>query len=198
MTEGLQVNKPLGSMETGAPRAPTVFVLGETIKTRPGRIIGFDLGQHTAWAVVDRSESVPMNIANHGLIELGGNYQPRERLAALWDIVSQLIDQHHPSVVAIEYGGGYRGLSGYWFPRYAGVFELLTIQRGIPLVEINPSELKKSATGSGRAQKFDMCQAVDAQFGTKLAEDAALHHDLADAILVATYADRIGEGFSCS
>src|SRR5262245_8210750 len=96
----------------------------------------------------------------------------------------ELLERVRPDVVAVE------GLfAHYKHPATAMVMGhargviLLAVQRtGLPLVEIKPTQAKKSLTGFGHARKDQMQRAIAAEFGLK---DLPRPADVADALAIA-------------
>jgi len=100
-----------------------------------------------------------------------------------------LLDRLRPQAVAVE------GLfSHYNHPATAivmgharGVMLLAVVQAGIKLLELKPTEVKKSLTGYGHADKSQVQRAIQTQFG--LAELPS-PPDLADALAIALCASQ--------
>lgn len=65
-----------------------------------------------------------------------------------------------------------------------GVIKLIAREMGdVPIIEVNPSSLKKFATGNGRADKLQMIRAAKTMLGIETDDD-----NIADALFVLEYA----------
>ena len=63
-----------------------------------------------------------------------------------------------------------------------GIVKLVCYEREIEVVWVNPSTLKKWATGSGRAKKPEMIRAAHTHYGIETDDD-----NIADAVLIAGF-----------
>lgn len=111
-----------------------------------------------------------------GLVDLGlwkaGLLKPTDKTLRSWvrvdDVLCQfeaLMDQFRPDLVVFE---------NYALSRVQGMVELVEMgtvlrrevgRRGIPIMEVSPSALKKFATGNGAAKKPQVIAAVKALWG---------------------------------
>jgi crossover junction endodeoxyribonuclease RuvC len=114
-----------------------------------------------------------------------------QRLVELDAEFRELLDRLRPSVVAVE------GLFSHAaYPDTAaimgharGVLLLAIAQRGVALVEVKPTMVKKSMTGSGRADKAQVQRAVQQYFAL---DKAPSPPDVADALAIALCAAQRG------
>lgn len=121
--------------------------------------------------------------------ERGGAASISERLLELERDVSGILERLRPSVVAVEsvFAHVKHPATAIVMGHARGVV-LLTIRRaGLRLVELRPSEVKKSLTGSGRATKEQMQRSVQSLFGLAALPEPP---DVADAIAIALGASR--------
>ncbi|QNQ90330.1 crossover junction endodeoxyribonuclease RuvC [Corynebacterium poyangense] len=84
-----------------------------------------------------------------------------QRLSQLSHDVSQWMDEYHPDVVAIERVFERGNVSTVMNTAHAvGVLMLAAAERGIEVYQYTPSEVKKSISGNGRADKKQMIAMV--------------------------------------
>ena len=77
-----------------------------------------------------------------------------ERIREVYDAVSAVLDEHRPDWVAVEQVFFTRNItSALAVSEVRGVILLAAGQRGIPVAEYTPNQIKQAVTGSGRAGK---------------------------------------------
>ncbi len=168
MTEGSRRKAP---MATSPVRAATFDV-----------VMGIDPGTlRLGWAVLEVQGSQIKRRASGVLLPPARWERPR-RLGVLLQGLTALLDEHQPSVVAVETAFVRRD------PRAAlalgearGLPIALAAARGIEVVEVSPSEVKQRVVGSGRASKGQ----VQAMVRIQLALQSGLGEDESDALAVA-------------
>lgn len=156
-------------------------------------VLGFDPGLRiTGYGCVTGDEIRPA-ILEAGAIRLvtgSGPVPPvADRLVELDRDVRDLIARLRPHTVAIE------GLfAHYAHPETAikmaharGVILLAARQAGVQILELKPAEVKKSLTGSGRADKAQVQESVRQLFNLEATPKPA---DVADALAIAVAAMR--------
>lgn len=165
------------------------------------RVLGIDPGLRlTGYACVEPAPRpragahLALGIVEAGVLRLvrqdretGSAASISVRLRELDDDVQTLMDRLRPTVVAVE------GLFAHpSFPGSAltmaharGVLLLAIARRGLPLVELKPTLVKKFISGSGKADKAQVQRAVQEAFGLEAAPKPA---DVADAIAIAACA----------
>jgi Holliday junction resolvasome RuvABC endonuclease subunit len=95
-------------------------------------------------------------------------------------------------VIAIEKPGGQlRGNAAWLLPLYADIVRQFIYRHRVIVYPVAPATLKKFATGSGRAEKSMMGQAVQRHWGDEL-PDGLLGNDAIDAFALAKLAQCIG------
>ncbi|MFM7131665.1 MAG: crossover junction endodeoxyribonuclease RuvC [bacterium] len=157
----------------------------------PGRVLGIDPGLGTTgYAVMDMRQSLGVGPIGH-LIE-AGVLRPKsasgndldERLMDLHLNIIDILEEYRPEFMAVE-----RIHTHAKHPRTAilmaharGVIVLAAQLRAVKVRGYAATQIKKTLTGSGRAPKEQMQQAVKIQLN--LTEDPE-PHDLADACAVA-------------
>lgn len=161
------------------------------------RYLGVDPGLRvTGYGCVDGSGAAA------GLIEAGvlrfatrDGGRPRsvsDRLDELDRDFGELLERLRPEVVGVE-----QLFSHYKHPTTAivmgharGVILLRVRRAGLALVELRPTMVKKSLTGSGHASKEQMQRAVQARFRL---EEPPSPPDVADALAIALCASLRGD-----
>lgn len=145
------------------------------------RILGIDPGLGTTgYAVIEAGPK----LLEAGVIRAEGGRDLALRLASLAEATEDVLEQWKPTAIVVE-----QLYSHYEHPRTAilmgharGVFFLLGGQRGIPVLSIPSTTIKKTITGSGRAGKPQMQYAIMRELGLAKPPEP---HDVADAIAVA-------------
>jgi crossover junction endodeoxyribonuclease RuvC len=150
------------------------------------RILGIDPGLRlTGYACVEsRSIASQPSVVEAGVFRLDAKSSISDRLMELEADLVSLIDRVQPQRVAVE-----AVFSHYAHPATAvvmgharGVILLCARKASLDLLELRPAEIKKAATGYGRADKSQMQRAMQAAFG--LAELPS-PPDVADALAIA-------------
>lgn len=149
------------------------------------RVLGIDPGLNvTGYAVIEPAGR-GARVVEAGVIRAGrAGADLASRLQTIHEGILELLDAYPPAALALE-----QVHSHARFPRTAilmahgrGVIVLAARQRGVPVTGYAASRIKKTLTGSGRAPKEQMQQAIQ----TELALDRLPEpHDVADACAVA-------------
>jgi crossover junction endodeoxyribonuclease RuvC len=149
------------------------------------RILGIDPGLRiTGYAILEETPEKPM-IREAGVIR--GDERDKElakRIRSIHESVVELIEQFRPRVVVVE-----QLYAHYQHPRTAvlmaharGVILLAAAQGSLPVISYNPTRIKKTITGSGRASKEQVQLTIQRELGLKQMPEPA---DVADALAVA-------------
>jgi crossover junction endodeoxyribonuclease RuvC len=148
------------------------------------RILGIDPGLNTTGYGVMQVESGRLVLCEAGVVRGRSRESLTARLAEIHEGVTDVIASLKPDVMAIE-----QLYSHYKQPRTAilmgharGVICLAAAQAGIPVVHYSATQIKKVLTGSGRAPKAQIQQAIRQEL--QLAQPPA-PADVADALAVA-------------
>lgn len=145
-------------------------------------MLGIDPGlERVGYGVVDRCGS-RLEPLDYGLIQT-----PRiglaDRLLIIHEGVAQLLARHEPQAVAIErLLFSTNKTTAMDVARASGVVLLAAAQRGVPVVELSPPEIKLGVVGHGGAEKRQVQFMVVKLLG--LAETPK-PDDVADALAVA-------------
>lgn len=122
-------------------------------------------------------------VLDFGVIETPATASMPARLAGLFDVVSELIAQHRPDVLAVEQLFFARNVTtAIAVGQARGVVLLAAARAGIDVVEYSPSEVKHAVVGYGKADKTQMQEMVRIILGL---EHAPRPDDAADALAIA-------------
>ena len=147
------------------------------------RVLGIDPGSlRTGWGLVTGGPS-DARVVDCGVVTLGSRRPLPDRLATLYRGMEELIRRLEPSTAAVEapfFGAGAR--SALQLAHARGVILAALGNAGVEVAEYSPATVKKSVTGSGRADKTQVGRMVVQLL--RLSEPPA-PHDLSDALAVA-------------
>ena len=150
------------------------------------RIIGLDPGlATTGFAVVEADEQVANHYraVDYGVVRTASHRHHGERLKKIYDRLGELLRVYCPEVAMIEkvyFGKAAKTAMAVGEAR--GVMVMALAERGVPVFDITPPEVKKNVVGNGRASKQQVQQMVKRIFG--LAE-VPRPPDAADALAIA-------------
>jgi crossover junction endodeoxyribonuclease RuvC len=152
----------------------------------PGPILGIDPGlQRTGYAILS-ADAGPREARVHeaGVVRLPRDLPLEQRLVQLEESLETLIGAHHPTLLACE-----ELYAHYKHPRTAilmaharGVILALAARRGLAVVSVAATNVKKLLTGSGRASKAQIQLAVAMTLRLPVIPQP---DDVADAIAIA-------------
>ena len=118
------------------------------------RILGIDPGSHvTGYGVIDKSGNSLRHVT-HGEIKIRKNSLLSEVLMDIFRELAAVIVENSPQVVSLEnifYGKNVRSLIRQ--AQVRGVVIYACADRGLPVFEYSPLEVKKAVVGYGRAEK---------------------------------------------
>lgn len=149
------------------------------------RIVGIDPGLvTTGYAVIEVAQRDP-KVVEAGVIRGGSAEAPlATRLLSLYQGTIELLQQFRPEAMALE-----ELYSHYRYPETAilmgharGVICLAAATSGVPVFDYPSTQIKLTATGSGRASKEQVQRAVQARLHLK---EVPRPHDVADALAIA-------------
>jgi crossover junction endodeoxyribonuclease RuvC len=130
-----------------------------TLTIKPIRIIGIDPGSRlTGYGIVDVLGKEIRHVT-HGTLELSNTSGPtliafEERLLRLFNQLSEVIEHYKPSILSIEkVFFAKNAVSALKLGQARGVAIVCGALQGLKIVEYNPTEVKSSIAGSGRADK---------------------------------------------
>jgi crossover junction endodeoxyribonuclease RuvC len=145
-------------------------------------VLGIDPGlDRTGYAVLEMS---PWRVLDAGLIRTSPRQPLADRLTEIGEGLADILAEHEVDVVAVE-----ELYSHYKHPRTAilmgharGVILWTAAKRGLEVVSLSATMIKKSLTGNGHASKVQMQRAAMATLGLRKLPEPA---DVADALAAA-------------
>jgi crossover junction endodeoxyribonuclease RuvC len=117
-------------------------------------ILGIDPGTATmGYGIVERTGG-SLRAVDYGAFTTSADLPLPERLAAIHACVVELIETHHPDLVAVErLFFSKNAQSAFGVGQARGVVLLAAAQAGIAVREATPNEVKMGVTGYGNADK---------------------------------------------
>jgi crossover junction endodeoxyribonuclease RuvC len=146
-------------------------------------VLGIDPGTAaTGYGVVERRGS-HLRAIDYGCIVTEHTISLAERLLQIHGVVSELVETHQPSLVAVERLFFNRNVqTAFAVGQARGAVLLTAAQHGLPVFEFTPNEVKMAVTGYGRAPKDQVQRMVQIVLGmTELPRP----DDAADALAIA-------------
>ncbi len=125
----------------------------DSIETILPIVLGFDPGTNiTGWGVVIKGR--PPRMLGCGAIRTRRETPMETRINHIYSSVKELIQQYHPSAIAIEEPFyGVNAASAIALVRIGGILMLAAEQESIPLACYPPRTVKSSVVGRGSATK---------------------------------------------
>lgn len=118
------------------------------------RILGIDPGTATTgYGVVDRTGASPV-LVDYGAIITSPRESAPDRLLDIYNQINALFDKYAPDVVVMErLFFAKNQTTVIAVGKACGVIQLAAAQRGLPVVEYTPMEVKQAVVGYGGAEK---------------------------------------------
>lgn len=147
------------------------------------RILGIDPGYAlVGWGVVEFDGGSP-KVIDYGVIETSKELEVPERLLEIYDDSVSLLKKFKPELVGIETLIFHRNITTAMSVAEArGVITLAAKQAGLEIIHVNPSQVKNSVSGYGKATKKQMQENVKLICNL---DELPTPDDAADAIAVA-------------
>ncbi len=125
-----------------------------------------------------------VRVVEAGCLRFNPDWTVSQRLVELDSDFQELLNRMKPDVVAVEklFAHYKHPLTSVIMAHARGVILLAIARRGIRLLELPPTEIKKSLTGNGHASKEQMQDAVTVALGLPSRPEPP---DVADAIAIA-------------
>ncbi len=147
-------------------------------------VIGIDPGTAiTGFGIIEENTDGSIQPLDYGVIRTESSLKPEERLVSIYRQLGEVVSRHRIESAAVE---------KLFFQKNAktalsvgearGVILLALTQKGIPLYEYNPVDIKQAVTGYGRADKPQMQQMVKVLLEL---DEIPRPDDAADALAVA-------------
>lgn len=146
------------------------------------RVLGIDPGTKvTGYGIVEGNSS-KLSLVACGELTLDTRIEMPSRLLALYDEIVSIIAEYQPDSAAVEKVFVSRNAdSALKLGHARGVVLLAVRKSNLDLYEYTPAMVKKSLTGNGRAEKFQVEGFVRAILGL----EHTLSSDASDALAVA-------------
>jgi crossover junction endodeoxyribonuclease RuvC len=124
-------------------------------------VLGIDPGTASmGWGIVERTGG-RLRAVDYGLLSTSADLPLPERLAAIHGHVAELIETHHPDLLAVErLFFSKNAQSAFGVGQARGVVLLAAAQAGVPVREATPNEVKVGVTGYGNAEKGQVARMV--------------------------------------
>ena len=148
------------------------------------RILGIDPGLNTTGYGVLDVDGSKLKIVEAGVVRSTAKRTLPERVAEIHDGVADVIRSLRPEAVSLEevYSHYARPKTAILMGHARGVICLAAAESEVPLFSYAATQIKKIMTGSGRASKEQMQQAVCRELGLLKPPEP---HDVADALAIA-------------
>ena len=150
----------------------------------PERILGIDPGLNvTGYGVIEITAAGPV-LCEAGVVRGTSRHSLTLRVHEIHEGISEVIAALRPQVMAIEqlYAHVSRPRTSILMGHARGVLCLAGAQAGIPVVHYSATQIKKILTGSGRAPKVQIQQAIQRELSLA---DPPEPNDVADALAIA-------------
>ena len=150
----------------------------------PTRILGIDPGLNiTGYGVLEFGNGSP-RLCEAGVVRGKNRRSLTDRLGDIHRGVGDVIAGLHPTAMALEelYSHYKRPRTAILMGHARGVICLAAVEAGIPVIHYSATQVKKILTGSGRAPKSQVQQAVQRELGLPQLPDPP---DVADALAIA-------------
>lgn len=152
------------------------------------KILGIDPGTATTGYSLIKLNGKPVpELLHFGLIETDKEVLPAVRLNEIYQRAEALLSEFIPDVIAMERLFFFSNQkTAIRVSQAQGVILLASARAGIPIFEYPPAQVKLSISGSGRADKAQIKEAVKKLFNLHAEKKKKTHFDnVADAIAVA-------------
>jgi crossover junction endodeoxyribonuclease RuvC len=147
------------------------------------RIFGIDPGsERTGYGCIE-SDGTRHRVVACGAITTPARAAFPDKLLAIHRSLASLLAECEPAEVAVEnlfYAANVRSALKLGHAR--GVVLLAAVERGLPVAEYTPAEIKRAVVGYGRAEKHQVQEMVRLILGLR---EVPTPHDAADALAVA-------------
>ena len=148
------------------------------------KILGIDPGLgRCGFGLIQTSSRAGARALDYGVITTTVDLDLPSRLLELYDSVVEVFEETKPEIVAIEKLFFAKNITtGIAVAEARGIVLLVAAQKGLPVYEYTPNEIKKSLTGYGAATKTQISEMVRVHLGL---EKKPKPDDAADALAAA-------------
>ncbi|HEX5508335.1 MAG TPA: crossover junction endodeoxyribonuclease RuvC [Pseudolabrys sp.] len=149
---------------------------------RPIRILGIDPGlRRTGWGLVE-SEGNRLIYVACGSLETSERFGLGERLLAIHDGLTRIVDEFRPDEAAVEATFvNVNGAATLKLGQARGIAMLVPAKAGIVIAEYAPNLVKKTIVGAGHGEKTQIRMMI----GVLLPKADPQSDDAADALAIA-------------
>lgn len=156
-------------------------------------VLGIDPGTaRLGYGVIDTAEGTPAMI-DYGIAETHPTDTMPDRLLQIYGNIRILLNDHDPDVMAVEKLFFARNVTTALAVGQArGVVLLAAAERGIPVREYSPSEIKHAIVGYGKADKIQIQEMVRIILGL---DHIPRPDDAADALAIAVCDAHMTSGY---
>ena len=139
-------------------------------------VLGIDPGTAAlGYGIVDRNGG-GLRAIDFGCLTTSADLPLPERLVQIHDLVAELIETHHPAIVAVERLFFSKNVqTAFAVGQARGVVLLAAAQAGVPVREATPNEVKIGVTGYGAAEKDQVARMVAVDPRPSRGADARRH-----------------------
>ena len=147
------------------------------------RILGIDPGYAiVGYGVVDYAKN-RFGVVGYGAITTKAKTPFEDRLEVIYNDMLQVIDMYKPDHLAIEkLYFNTNSTTAIDVAQARGVIVLAAKQKGVPIFEYTPLQVKQAVTGYGRAEKHQVMEMVKSLLSLK---SVPKPDDTADALAIA-------------
>ncbi|MEE8046268.1 MAG: crossover junction endodeoxyribonuclease RuvC [Dehalococcoidia bacterium] len=146
------------------------------------RILGIDPGlTSTGYGIIDIVDRRFIAVEG-GVVRTKSSDPMEQRLFSIYKVIRDVIAEFKPEVMAVEDLHSRFAKTALLLGHARGVAVMAAGEVGIPVFNYQPTRAKNLVTGSGRADKDQMKQAIAAHLGNP---DAAKNEHVADAFSIA-------------
>jgi len=146
------------------------------------RILGIDPGlTSTGYGIID-IEGRKFKAVEGGVVRTKSDQTMEQRLYSIYSVIRDVIAEFKPDEVAVEELHARFAKTALLLGHARGVAVMAAGEAKLPVFDYQPTRAKNLVTGSGRADKEQMKQAIAIHLGTP---DAAKNEHVADAFSIA-------------
>jgi len=147
------------------------------------RVLGIDPGTVTMGYGVVEETGNSLKVIVYGVIEAPPRSPIGERLCFIYEKLQKLVKQHKPDITAIEQPFVAKNVkSALAIGRSQAIAILAASNRGIPVFEYTPAQVKQRVSNYGGSSKEQIQEMVKLQLGLVAVPEP---NDAADALAVA-------------
>ncbi len=153
--------------ETGEQNIDAAADSNRRSEPLPTRYLGIDPGLlRTGYALLERGAVAPA-LLEGGVIRSTPKLSLAERVCEIGAGLCEVFDQFQPQVMAIEqiFSTGKYPKPALMMSHARGVILYVAASRGVPVVHYTPRQIKRLLTGSGKASKDQVQQAIRHELG---------------------------------